>query len=164
MACFHLRYSSGTGLLSIALSPLVGHYTATDIGALIPLIQKNITHNFPAGQTSKVSVAELDWIAIQSASPAQRTKLYDVSESPVDLILAVDCIYHPTLIPPFLATLDYLCTTGKTTAMVVSELRAADVMLEFLETWLNLPGWQVWRVPNNLLGKRYVIFVGWKEC
>ncbi|KAF4610556.1 hypothetical protein D9613_006705 [Agrocybe pediades] len=158
-----LELGAGTGLLSIALSPLVAHYTATDIGPLVPLIQKNVAHNFSGDQASKVSVTELDWIALQSASPSQRQKLYDVSSNPVDLILAVDCIYHPSLIPPFLTALDYLCAPGKTTALVVSELRAADVMLEFLDSWLKFPGWQVWRVPNTLLGKHYVIFVGWKE-
>lgn len=41
-----LELGAGTGLLSMVLSPLVRRYTATDIGPLIPLIQKNVSLNF----------------------------------------------------------------------------------------------------------------------
>ncbi|KAF8972671.1 putative methyltransferase-domain-containing protein [Flammula alnicola] len=165
-----LELGAGTGLLSIALSPLVRNYTATDIGPLIPLIQKNVALNFPgwpanpsAGEKGKnVSVEQLDWIAIESASTSQRVKIYNTEDQPIDLLLAVDCIYHPSLIPPFLTTVDHLTNSGRTAVLVVSELRAADVMREFLESWLSKPGWEIWHMPNNLLGKNYVIWLGWK--
>lgn len=160
---------AGTGLLSIALSSLVGRYTATDIGPLIPLIQKNVALNFPrwphiseGTKGANISVEELDWISIQSASASQRPKIYNKDNNPVDLLLVVDCIYHPALIPPFLATVDYLATPGKTAVLIVSELRAEDVMREFLERWLQIPGWEIWRIPNEEFGKRYAIFLGWK--
>ncbi|KDR67997.1 hypothetical protein GALMADRAFT_105366 [Galerina marginata CBS 339.88] len=164
-----VELGSGTGLLSLALSPLVKHYTATDIGPLVPLIQKNVTLNFPGwprlssgNKGANISVEELDWMAIEAATPSQRVKIYDTEAQPIDLLLIVDCIYHPSLIPPFLTTVDYLTTPDRTAVLVVSELRAEDVMREFLEQWLSIPGWGVWRIPNDLLGKHYVIYLGWK--
>uniref|UniRef100_A0A8H7XTF8 Uncharacterized protein n=1 Tax=Psilocybe cubensis TaxID=181762 RepID=A0A8H7XTF8_PSICU len=164
-----LELGAGTGLLSIALSPLVKRYTATDIGPLIHLIEKNVSLNFsgwpniPAGSGSNVSVEELDWIAVESSSPTQRRKIYNTVNNPVDLLLVVDCIYHPSLIPPFLATVDYLSTPGRTAVLIVSELRAEDVMREFLDKWLCMPGWEIWRIPNEEIGKHYAIFLGWKN-
>lgn len=163
--------SAGTGLLSVALSPLVQHYTATDIAPLIPLIRKNVAHNFPTStrtqlkvseKGSNISVEELDWIAVESASPSQRTKIYNTAERPVDLLLVVDCLYHPALIPPFLATIEHLAIPGRTAVLIVSELRAEDVMRDFIQGWLEIPGWEIWRIPNDDLGKNYVIWLGWK--
>lgn len=45
-----------------------------------------------------------------------------------DLVVAVDCIYNEALIPPFLSTLEYYTTKGKTIALIVCELRSADVV------------------------------------
>ncbi|KAJ3502835.1 hypothetical protein NLJ89_g8708 [Agrocybe chaxingu] len=117
-------------------------YTATDIGALIPLIQKNIALNSPFLKSpTNISAQELDWLTLTSTSHALRHKIYDTQANPVDLLLAVDC---------------------RTAVLVMSELRAEDVMREFLEAWLGLEGWEVWRIPNDNIGKCYVIWVGWK--
>ncbi|KAF9526111.1 putative methyltransferase-domain-containing protein [Crepidotus variabilis] len=156
-----LELGAGTGLLSIALSSLVEQFTVTDIEALTPLIQKNIHHN---GAPSNVCVAELDWVELRSTLPSKRSKIFDATQQPIDLLLAVDCLYHPSLIPPFVETIDYLCTPGRTTVLIISELRQEDVMREFLEAWLSKPDWQILRAPNDELGKHYVIWIGWKEC
>ena len=141
---------------------------------MVPLIEKNVALNFPertsrssnnntAIRGSNISVEELDWIALSAASPQQKIKLYDTASQPVDLLLAVDCIYHPSLIPPFLATIDYLAAPARTAVLVISELRAEDVMREFLVRWLDLgSAWEIWRMPNDMLGKHYVIYLGWK--
>ncbi|KAJ7252762.1 putative methyltransferase-domain-containing protein [Mycena haematopus] len=167
---------SGTGLLSIALSPLVGHYKATDMAQLVPLIRKNVSLNFPGwphipttqAPGPNVSVDELDWETLHSTPPHRRPQLFPPPSSPFDIVLIVDCIYHPSLLPPLLATMDYVSTPGRTAVLVVMELRAEDVTREFLEGWLALDGggWEVWRLENDdsMLGKNkpYVMWVGWK--
>jgi len=154
-----LELGAGTGLLGIALSPLVRQYTITDIAALLPLIRKNLALNFDGWPSkSNVSVEELDWETLRSSTPALRSANF--SYSPIDLILAIDCIYHPSLLPSLVETIDFLATPGKTAVMVVVELRAEDVVREFLETWIE-KGWQVWRV-SSLLCMPYVGWVGWK--
>ena len=128
---------------------------------LMPLIQKNVSSNLPLG--SNVVTKELDWITLETTTSSKRSNVFNTEEHPIDLLLAVDCLYHPSLIPPFLTTLDYLATPGRTAVLIVSELRADDVTREFLETWLSMPAWEIWRVPNDTLGKHYVIWFGWKS-
>ncbi|KAJ7890570.1 putative methyltransferase-domain-containing protein [Mycena olivaceomarginata] len=151
-----LELGSGTGLLGVALSPLVGQYTATDIGELGILAPG---HN--------VSVDELNWETLHSTPPRRRPQLFPPPPSPFDIVLVVDCIYHPSLLPPLLATIDHVSTPGTTAVLVVMELRAEDVTREFLEGWLALGRgeWEIWRIENeSMLGKDqpYVMWVGWK--
>ncbi|KAH6916107.1 hypothetical protein BKA70DRAFT_1419014 [Coprinopsis sp. MPI-PUGE-AT-0042] len=178
--CRVVELGSGTGMLSILLSPLVKQYTVTDISELVPLIQKNVWHNFPllkpsspsrfASPTpteplspgSNIEVRPLDWIAVHTSSPPQRQRIYP-KDSDLDVVLVVDCIYHPSLIPPLLSTIDYLVSPGKTSVLVLSELRSEDVLREFISSWLGMAGWEVWHVGGNVLNdKRYVLWAGWK--
>lgn len=174
--------SGGTGLLGIALSPIVARYTLTDVQALVPLIQKNVAHNrnLPSlprstvprrrsthGTASKelntnVVIEALDWEALYGASPSLRRTSFQYP--PIDLLLVVDCIYHPSLLPALLATIDHLATPGVTAALVVVELRAEDVIREFLDGWLSLSNgaWRLWSIPNILDGP-YAVWVGWKS-
>ena len=148
-------------MLSIALAPLVRRYTATDIEPLIPLIRKNVTLNFPGWPTgSNIAVEELDWQALESTPISRRPMVFNFE--PVDVILAVDCIYHPSLLSSMITTIDYLSIPGRTTALIISELRAEDVIREFLEIWLSKPGWEIWRISNEVLGKHYAIWMGRK--
>jgi predicted nicotinamide N-methyase len=159
-----LELGAGTGLLSIALSPLVREYTVTDIAALLPLIRKNLSLNFDGWPAkSNVSVEELDWERLHASTPALRAANF--SYSPIDVILAVDCIYHPSLLPCLVDTIDFLAAPGKTAVLVVVELRAEDVVREFLERWLGTAGWEVWRVAlpvDGVLDKPYVGWMGRK--
>jgi len=162
-----LELGSGTGLLSIALAPLVRRYTATDIGPLVPLIRKNIKLNFPGWPNislespgANIAVEELDWQLLESTPISQRAKIFNFE--PVDLLLVVDCIYHPSLLSSIVTTIDYLSISGRTTVLIISELRAEDVMREFMEVWLSKPAWEIWRIPNEVLGKHYAIWMGWK--
>lgn len=177
--------SAGTGLLGIALSPIVARYTLTDVEALVPLIQKNVAHNrnlpsLPrssvAGrrsthgtgasaskeQDTNIVIEALDWEVLCGASPSLRRASFQYP--PIDLLLVVDCIYHPSLLPALLATIDHLATPGVTAALVVVELRAEDVVREFLAGWLSLSNgaWQLWSIPNLLDGP-YAVWVGWKS-
>ncbi|KAI0316867.1 putative methyltransferase-domain-containing protein [Amylostereum chailletii] len=157
-----IELGAGTGLLAVALGPLFRRYTATDVPVLVPLLRKNISHT--QRSRSSISAAALDWML-----PAHRQLPDDPLADPVDLILAVDCLYHPSLIPPLLSTLSTLCIPGRTTVLVVSELRAEDVVREFLEGWLSRPreeGWRIWNVNGEggkrLMGERYAVWMAWR--
>ncbi|OJT05059.1 Diaminohydroxyphosphoribosylamino-pyrimidine deaminase [Trametes pubescens] len=172
-----VELGAGTGLLAVVLSPFVHHYTVTDIHDLVPLIRKNIARNPPLPPTSprskgarlppsatasNVTAAALDWIEIRNATPALRQKL--APSAPAGLVLVVDCIYHPSLIPPLLSTIDYLAVPGKTAVLVVVELRAEDVVREFLQGWLALSPageWEIWSI-GGLVDGPYAVWVGWR--
>ncbi|KAI0644463.1 putative methyltransferase-domain-containing protein [Trametes meyenii] len=171
-----VELGAGTGLLAVVLAPFARHYTVTDIEDLVPLIRKNVSRNRPQPPVSRpggkaplpptpsITVTALDWVEIRTAAPSLKRKL--VPEEAGDLLLVVDCIYHPSLIPPLLSTIDYLTVPEKTTVLVVVELRAEDVVREFLQGWLDLSPareWEIWSVSGLLVGP-YAIWVGWKHA
>lgn len=145
-------------------APLVGQFTATDIGDLVPLIRKNLSLNFPGWpenvQGANVSAEELDWVDLSSAIASQRKRIADFN--PVDILLVVDCIYHPSLLPHLVETIDYLSVPEKTTVFILVELRAEDVIRDFLTLWLNKPSWQIWRVGDDVFPMPYVAWIGCK--
>jgi protein N-lysine methyltransferase METTL21D len=150
---------SGTGLLSILFSSLVRRYTVTDIPELIPLIKKNISMNISNKSMFNITAQDLDWITLQSTPPTLRAKAF--SFEVVDLLLTVDCVYHPSLVSPLVNTMQYLTTPGKTTVVVVVELRMEDVVREFLETWLRSdPRWQIWSLGEQKLDSAYGLWMG----
>ncbi|KAJ6607476.1 putative methyltransferase-domain-containing protein [Mycena sp. CBHHK59/15] len=178
-----LELGSGTGLLTIALSPLVNQYTATDIEELVPLIRKNMSLNFPGwphahikpgtmAPGSNVLVSKLNWQTLHSTPVSRRAQVFPLLSPPVDIVLVVDCIYHPSLLPALLATMDYVSAPESTAVVVLMELRAEDVTRQFLEGWLSLGGgeWVIWRVGGEedamkgilAKGKPYAMWVGWK--
>ncbi|KAK1222139.1 Ribosomal protein lysine methyltransferase [Marasmius sp. AFHP31] len=161
--CHILELGAGTGLLGIVLSPLVRKYTITDIDDLVPLIKKNVQLNVPElHKDSNLVVTSLDWITLQQIPSSKRLEAF--SFDPVDLVLVVDCIYHPFLLPSLLETLDFLAIPGTTTVLVVVELRASDVVTEFLQLWIAMPCWEVWRVADDgkLMGRPYAMWAGSK--
>ncbi|KAF8343495.1 putative methyltransferase-domain-containing protein [Amanita rubescens] len=159
-----LELGSGTGLLSVIFAPLVGQFTATDIGDLVPLIRKNLTLNFPGwsanAQGANVSAEELDWVVLSTANASQRKRIADFK--PADILLVVDCIYHPSLLPHLVETIDYLSVPEKTAVFILVELRAEDVIRDFLTLWLNKPLWQIWRIGEDVFPMPYVAWVGCK--
>ncbi|KAL4066089.1 hypothetical protein J3A83DRAFT_4433057 [Scleroderma citrinum] len=177
LAEFHcLELGSGTGLLGVALAPLFCSFTATDIAALLPLIRKNVTLNFDRENVSakspriNLSVEELDWLTLTSLTPGPSRKRYCPSPTVIsedngvwDLVLAVDCIYHPSLIPPLVDTIGTVSTPGQTWVLVVVELRQEDVAREFLDLWLKHDGgnWSITRI-DGLLDPNFAIWVGHK--
>ncbi|EIM86495.1 uncharacterized protein STEHIDRAFT_156802 [Stereum hirsutum FP-91666 SS1] len=187
-----LELGAGTGLFSLLIGTLVRRYTATDIPALVPLLQKNIPHQPPSSSSlhshshghsqtptrpHSISAAALDWTL-----PVHRQLPDPVLQDTPDILLAVDCIYHPSLIPPLLKTIEELSTKDRTAVVIVCELRAEDVVREFLEGWLNLSTgkggevgskWRIWSLSDveesqwnedggRGLGPRYGMWVGWK--
>ncbi|KAF8074694.1 putative methyltransferase-domain-containing protein [Lyophyllum atratum] len=162
-----VELGAGTGLLAIAFAPLVRRYTVTDINDLVPLLRKNVASNFdgwpgrcaPPAPGSNVFVEELDWVLLSSTNASQRGRVVDIE--PADLILVVDCIYHPSLLPSLIETINHLSVPGRTAVLVVVELRAEDVIREFLELWLSRPGWEIWRI-EGLLDRPYATWLGWQ--
>jgi len=94
-------------------------------------------------------------------TPQHRRRTIFLMDRAVDLLLVVDCIYHPSLLPSLIETMDYLTSPNHTVVLVVSELRSDQVMREFLELWLALPGWIIHRICALVSGP-YVVWVGWK--
>ncbi|KAF9266769.1 hypothetical protein L218DRAFT_978336 [Marasmius fiardii PR-910] len=162
--CHILELGAGTGLLGVVLSPLSRKYTITDMDDLVPLIQKNIQSNIPKWpHDTNITISSLDWFVLQQASPNKRREIYTFD--PIDVLLIVDCIYHPSLLPSLLETIDFLSVPGGTTVLVVVELRAPDVVREFLQLWISKSDWEVRRVADNgnLLGRPYVMWAGMKR-
>ena len=113
---------------------------------------------------ANIAVESLDWIELQTCSQAERRRLLTGISAPVDLLLVVDCIYHPSLVPPLLAAIDHFSTPDHTQVLVLSELRSEEVLREFLEGWVNTSGWKVWHVEGDLLqDQHYVLWVGQKQ-
>ncbi|KAH7922600.1 hypothetical protein BV22DRAFT_1016990 [Leucogyrophana mollusca] len=170
-----LELGAGTGLLGVALSPLVRSYTVTDIGVLLPLIRKNVALNFPGWPHSNgdgssggsgVFVEELDWVTVHSSPAAVRTRYCPTpstaSSDSWDFVLVVDCIYHPSLLPALVETIDVVSTCATTWVLVVVELRQEDVVREFLDLWLRKGEWTLWRL-DNILGLHYGVWAGQKR-
>ncbi|EIW79055.1 hypothetical protein CONPUDRAFT_59850, partial [Coniophora puteana RWD-64-598 SS2] len=176
---------TGTGLLGAALSPLVRTYTLTDVSALLPLLRKNVALNLASttsdpdsasrSSLNNVVVEPLDWELANHPTTkpsAQRINHHNTSHSSdeqhlhVDadpkytLVLAIDCIYHPSLLP---ALVDTLCaaTPPGAWALVLAELRAEDVLREFLARWLDgeCDGWKIWAL-RGVVGVHYALWVG----
>ena len=70
-------------------------------------------------------------------------------DEPADVVLIVDCIYHPSLLPALVSTIDYLTIAGRTTVIVVVELRAEDVIREFLQCWLDKTAEGEWELARR---------------
>ena len=98
------------------------------------------------------------------SSTARRILRSSVLGSPserVDLIIAVDTLYNTCLIPPFLATLEEFAhgrgpevdggVRESTAVLVAVELRDEDVIRVFLEGWLSLGDWEIWRVGGRAI-------------
>ncbi|KIM62495.1 hypothetical protein SCLCIDRAFT_119592 [Scleroderma citrinum Foug A] len=170
--CHCLELGSGTGLLGVVLSPLFCSYTATDIAALLPLIRKNVSQNFDRdnsgarSQKTNLSVEELDWLTLSSLSPGLPRARYcprpvtSESNDAWDLVLVVDCIYHPSLLSPLVDTIGAVSTPGRTWVLVVVELRQEDVVREFLDLWLkhDVGNWSIARI--DLLDENYAVWAG----
>lgn len=134
-SCKVIELGAGTGVLGILLHQLFRSWTASDQYDHLKLIARNVKHN---GDPQNIHVEEVDWIDIH-AKWTKATHQRNLAASSganggnsnggdYDLVIAVDCIYNEALIPPFVSTLEYYTTKGKTIALVVCELRSADVV------------------------------------
>jgi predicted nicotinamide N-methyase len=179
-----LELGSGTGLLGLILAPFTGHHTCTDLPELLALIKKNIVLNAKilSECPGRLSYEALNWNDVHVCSPAARERVFLNKNSTIrteggdsaqgndigfDLILVVDCVYNPSLIPPLLTTIDLYTVPGRTAVLVVMELRDEDVLREFLTQWIGMPGWEVRPVGNEghppFLDERFAMWIGFKD-
>ncbi|KAG8832582.1 hypothetical protein FRC17_001093 [Serendipita sp. 399] len=188
-----LELGAGTGLLGLILGPLVAQWTCTDLPEMIPLIRKNLALNQEStfrqkgasSNSGKLNATPLDWNTVHECTPAARRRLFPLSDfgptgsdlagvgdkeeridDGIDLIVAVDCVYNPSLIPPLLTTIDHFSSSNKTITLVVMELRDDEVVRQLLTQWSAMSTWEIWRVGNDvhpaLLDERFVIWAGMK--
>jgi len=94
-------------------------------------------------------------------TPASRSKYFPVESEPPDILLVVDCVYNPSLVPPLTEAMSYFAG-DQTTVIVFMELRSEDVTQEFLASWMQSGAWIIWRIPHSTIHPRYVLWVGWK--
>ncbi|KAG9309478.1 hypothetical protein JVU11DRAFT_10449 [Chiua virens] len=178
-----LELGAGTGLLGLVLAGLVRTCTITDVEPLLPLIRKNVSLNSterqdrPLGNSrSNVTVDELDWLVLASLPLGTTRARYCPSPKAGmaaetacneriawDLVLAVDCIYNPSLLPALVDTIDTVSTPGRTWVLVVAELRQEDVIREFLDLWSKCSArWEITRV-EGLLDAHFAVWAGRKH-
>lgn len=183
------------------------HYTATDLDYLVPLIRKNIALNiasvqqdlFPRASSSssprhksnishrtanaqiqpRVAVEALDWTELRTAAPHRRDSLFRLENAdPPDVIIVADCIFNPALLPALIEVINHYARTDHTRVLVAVELRAEDVVREFLELWLSSGDWEIWRFEkergdeagnqgteaedSSWLSDEFALWVGWK--
>ena len=186
-------FRAGTGLMSIILSHWTRRYTATDLNHLVPLIQKNIAHNYSSvtealthyfkdhrkerSSTGRISVEALDWLDIHNAPRSSRARIFP-PELPgsgiADIIFAVDCVYNSSLLPPLVTVLNHYAVTDRTRVVVAVELRSEDVLREFLELWIGSDNsssdnsgeyhWVIHRICGDAwMDPCFAVWVGWKS-
>ncbi|GAA5958482.1 hypothetical protein JCM3765_007891 [Sporobolomyces pararoseus] len=125
------------------------HWTFSDQLENLPLVLRNLKANsvLPSevGEEAQhsYSILELDWIhesqeylkeSQSSNSGGGATSRIDRQFA--DLILAVDCLYNPSLSAPLAHTI-LRNSTNETVVVVVSELRESEALETFLKTWLE---------------------------
>ncbi len=169
-----------SGIIGLALGPLVQHYILTDQEYVMKLLNQNIVDNIPStsvsaskGRKSKprpqkepatakvissVTAQPLDWETDEVSSVVAglgNGKRY------FDAILACDCIYNDALIQPLVQTCADACQLHKTqiveseseptVCIIAQQLRSPEVF----ENWLKAfhKTFRVWRLPDRHLTK-----------
>jgi len=169
-----LELGSGvSGIVSLALGPMVKQYIASDQEYVLKMLRENITANTidasqagpkrskratkPArahsGQPSgKIDVVPLDW-EIDSAASVIRSATKTDPTPGINMLVACDCIYNEALIGPFVNTCADIASlhTGSdpTLVVVAQQLRSSDVCEAWVATFHSR--FRVWRMPDELL-------------
>ena len=97
---------------------------------------------------SNLDIMELDW---ETSDVSSIMRLLD--QRP-DVLLAIDCVFNPTIIQPFVSTLKEFSTSTDQDArpvisIIAQQLRSPDVFTEWLEAMLQ--DFRVWRVNDKEL-------------
>jgi protein N-lysine methyltransferase METTL21D len=162
----------------LALASMGWDVLATDVPAVLPLLQRNVVRNCanlpPA--SGRVSVRELDWFAppekwnwdhpsaVSSirteGSPERSDPEHESLKPPFDLIFTADTLYEPSLTAPLLRTLYHLAllsgpsySARPLTILVCLERRDPALidaaLLAAKEDW----GFVLTKVPQRKLAK-----------
>lgn len=114
-----LELGSGTGVVGLGLAMNLdlgrGSLTMTDLGKVVPILERNILLN---GSPPSVNVKELEW-----GKPPE-----DQNLTTCDLILLADCIYLEPLFDPLISTLlEVMQKDGAVAYLCYKKRRKADV-------------------------------------
>ncbi|KAJ8108661.1 hypothetical protein ONZ43_g6356 [Nemania bipapillata] len=161
-----------SGLVGLALSPLVSRYVLTDQTYVARLVEKNLEENVVVQQKSSSQKHwELDEVT------ASLTGSPDVAS--FDAVIACDCIYNDTLIEPLVQTCADACNLRRrdqeagaqgdgsmTPALCIVAQQLRDP--EIFEGWIKefAKHFRVWRVPEEALSKElrantgFVVHIG----
>lgn len=167
-----------SGLVGLALSPLVSRYVLTDQTYVARLIEKNLEENLvpqrglasrkrrgkssSTANPNKLRFTALDWELDEVT-----TSLTGSPEvSSFDAVIACDCIYNDTLIKPLVQTCADVCSLRQrsheadaqsneivTPALCIVAQQLRDP--EIFEGWIKefSKHFRVWRVPEEMLSK-----------
>ena len=176
--------SGVTGVVLLALAPLVGQYTATDQQYILQHLTRNIEANAHPLQSNKRKAAHRKRTRIQEGvgAPDQRNWIVQRLDWETDsvvgisdakdtsVVVAIDCIYNEALIEPFVRTCADICRfrsnedSAPTICVIGQQLRSEDVFEEFMKSFTRT--FRVWRVPETLLSPEiqdnpdFVIHIG----
>ncbi|KAI2628398.1 hypothetical protein GGS21DRAFT_241823 [Xylaria nigripes] len=167
-----------SGLVGLALSPLVSQYVLTDQTYVARLVEKNLEENFvsqqkpssqkrksrpsPTSNPANLCFKALDWEldeVTSSLTGSPRVASFDV-------VVACDCIYNETLIKPLVQTCADACrlrrrddtTDAKSDeasrpaiCLVAQQLRDPEIFEGWIEEFSRQ--FRVWRLPDEVLSK-----------
>ena len=164
-----------SGLLGLALSPLVSSYTLTDQEYVMRALRKNLAANEPQpprkflqkqGVSTRKPQADLHTTCLDWEKDSVLTLSETVAD--LDLVIASDCIYNDFLIAPFVSTCAEICcslecSSKPAVVLVAQQLRSEEVLEQWLEKMRER--FHVWRVTDAHLplelrdGSGYVLYI-----
>ncbi len=169
-----------SGIIGLALGPLVQHYILTDQEYVMRLLGQNLVDNMPSvavsankGRNSKsrsqkgsvtrkrscnIIAWPLDWETDEASSI---TAIFPEGKNGFDAIIACDCIYNDALIVPLVQTCTDACQVRRThtedpdlepsVCIIAQQLRSPEVFQKWLEVFHKV--FRVWRVSDKHLTK-----------
>ncbi|KAI0520896.1 hypothetical protein F5B22DRAFT_55662 [Xylaria bambusicola] len=178
-----------SGLVGLAVSPLVSRYVLTDQTYVARLVEKNLEENILVQQRAssqkrkgkpssaaanpiKLHFTPLDW----ELDEVTRSLTGSPDVASFDAVIACDCIYNDTLIEPLVQTCADACglrqrvdqETGETAppslCIVAQQLRDPEIFEGWIKAFAKR--FRVWRVPEEMLSKElrantgFVVHVG----
>lgn len=169
-----------SGIIGLALGPLVRQYTLTDQEYVMKLLNQNLLENMPStsvsaskGRKSKprpqkglatgklsgnITTRPLDW---ETDEVSFIVAGQEDGKRSFDAIMACDCIYNDALIPPLVQTCADACQLRKsqvkdseskpTLCIIAQQLRSPEVFENWLKAFHKV--FKVWRLPDTYLPK-----------